>query len=260
MKIIYIDESGDTTPISQDGSEFFVLTACIIDESDRQKIEENLRKIKWKFYGDKDVEFKSNYIRYANPDIPDKESPLKLHDRAQYNLLEETLADLMKKIPVVLVSSVIDKSFFWKKYPAQNPYDTAYMFLLERIQKHLMDTNNSLGIVIIDPREGRVEKKFIGDNLERLHHGMRFGKTGIWYQQTPNIVERLLYSDSQNTIGIQLADLYCYAIYHIFEYKKLPNEYWRYCDVTALKLRRVEGKLLGYGLKLFTETTKNGLE
>ena len=260
MKLIYIDESGDTAPLSQEGSKFFVLTACIIDDVNRQKIEEDLRKIKWKFYGDRDIEFKSNFVRYANPDIGGMESPLKLHDREQYNLLEKTLSDFMKEVPVVLISTVIDKAYFWKKFPAQSPYDTAYMFVLERVQRHLVDCANALGIAIIDPREGRVEKKFVGDGLEKLHHRMRFGKDGIWYQQTPNIVERLLYSDSENTIGIQLVDLYGYALFHIFEYDKSPADYWRYCDITAPKLRRVDGKLLGYGLKIYAQTIKNGLE
>lgn len=259
MKLVYMDESGDTIPISQGGSKFFVLTACIIDESNRQAVEEDFRAIKGKFYSDKDVEFKSNYVRYANPDIPDHESPLKLHDRSQYNLLEEKLASFMKALPVVLISAVIDKTYFWTKYPSQNPYDTAYMFLLERLQIQLLD-EKSLGIVIIDPREGRVEKKFIGDNLEKIHHKMRFSSDGMWYKQTPNIVERLLYSDSQNTIGIQITDLFCYSIFHIFEYNKEPKEYWRFNDVTLPKLRRVNGKLIGCGLKIFSTITKSGLE
>lgn len=257
MKLIYIDESGDTVPLSQNGSKFFVLTACIIDEHDRQKIEEGIREIKGRFYGDKDIEFKSNYLRYANPDVS-LDSPLKLHDRERYNALETALADFLKTAPAILNSIVIDKPYYWSKYPAQSPYDTAYMFLLERLQLCLAE-NGDFGIVIIDPREGRVEKRFIGDRLERLHHRMRFGEQSISYKPTPNIVERLLYSDSQNTVGIQIADIYCYPIFHIFEYGKAPVDYWRFNDVTLPKLRKVNGKLLGYGLKIFSDKTKNGL-
>ena len=258
MKLIYTDESGDTVPLSQGGSEWFVLTACIIDESDRQKVEDSLRQIKWKFYGDRDVEFKSNFIRYANPDVAHG-SPLKLNDRGAYNELERTLTEFLQGIPAVLVSVVIDKAYYWGKYPAQNPYDTAYMFLLERLQICL-DENKSLGIVIIDPREGRVEKSFIGDRLERVHHSMRFGNMAISREATPNIVERLLYSDSKNTVGIQIADLYCYPVFHIFEYGKKPGAYWRFHDVTLPKLRRAYGtKLFGFGLKIFTDKSKSDL-
>lgn len=136
----------------------------------------------------------------------------------------------------------MDKAHYWSKYPSQNPYDAAYMFLLECLQIFL-DESKSLGIVIIDPREGRVKKRFIGDGLERLHHKMRFGNMPISNKPTPNIVERLLYSDSQNTIGIQIADIYCYQVFHIFEYDKEPNSYWRFNDITLPKLRRVSGKL-----------------
>jgi hypothetical protein len=259
MKLIYVDESGDTIPLSQGGSKFFVLTSCIIDEKDRQKIEMDFRSIKHEFYKDDDKEFKSNFVRYANPDITDYDSPLKLHSRERYDDLEASLAKFLKDIPVCLISIVIDKEFYWHKYPSQNPYDAAYMFLLERIQLELAD-KHSLGIVIIDPRDGRVEKHFIGDRLERLHHQMRFQKTpNIAYTSTPNIVERLLYSDSSNTVGIQIADLYCYPVFHIYEYNKSPKEYWRFYDITCPKLRSYNDKIEGYGLKIFSDKTKKDL-
>lgn len=257
MKLIYIDESGDTTPLSQDGSTWLVLTACVIDEQDRQKIEKDLRIIKREFYGNEDIEFKSNFIRCANPDVS-HDSPLKLHDRQKYNELENRLAAYLKNLPIVLISAVINKKYYWSKYPSQNPYDAAYMFLLERIQIHLEETKN-LGIVIIDPREGRVEKRFIGDRLECLHHKMRFNHYPISKKPTQNIVERLLYSDSKNTIGIQIADLYCYPTYHVFQYEKNPSDYWRFNDITLPKIRRNGDKLLGYGLKIFSDKSKNGL-
>lgn len=259
MRLIYIDESGDTVPLSQDGSKFFTLTACVVDEKDRQKIEMDFRSIKYEFYKDSDVEFKSNFVRYANPDIPDHDSPLKLHSRERYNNLETNLTKFLKDIPVCVISVVIDKEYYWHKYPSQNPYDAAYMFLLERIQFDLKD-KNVLGIVIIDPRDGRVEKHFIGDGLERLHHHMRFHKNSdIAYTSTPNIVERLLYSDSSNTVGIQIADLYCYPVFHIFEYNKTATEYWRFYDITFPKLRVCNNKVEGYGLKVFSDKTKKDL-
>ena len=259
MKLIYIDESGDTISLSQAGSKYFTLTACIIDEKDRQKIEADFRTIKYEFYKDLDIEFKSNFIRYANPDIPNYDSPLKLHSRERYNDLEKNLSEFLKKIPICLISIVIDKEFYWHKYPSQNPYDAAYIFLLERIQWYLKE-KNSLGIVIIDPRDGRVEKHFIGDGLEKLHHLMRFHKlVGVSYTTTPNIVERLLYSDSKNTIGIQIADLYSYPVFHIFEYNKNPVDYWRFIDITFLKLRIYNDKVDGYGLKVFSDKTKKDL-
>jgi len=259
MKLIYIDESGDTIPLSQGGSKYFTLTACIIDENDRQKIEVDFRSIKYEFYKNPDIEFKSNFIRYANPDIPEHNSPLKLHSRERYNDLESNLTQFLKNIPVCLVSVVIDKEYYWQQYPSQNPYDAAYMFLLERIQLELKD-KKSLGIVIIDPRDGRVEKHFIGDALEKLHHHMRFDKSpGIAYTATPNIVERLLYSDSSNTIGIQIADIYCYPVFHIFEYDKMADEYWRFHDITLPKLRVCNNKVDGYGLKVFSDKTKKDL-
>ena len=57
-----------------------------------------------------------------------------------------------------------------------------------------------------------------------------------------------------------LTDLYCYPIFHVFEYNKGSNEYWRFCDVTLKKFYLVNGKLDGYGLKFFPDKTKKSLK
>lgn len=165
---MYIDESGDTLPLSQKGKKFLALTGCIINESDIPKIESNLRDIKTKFFQNPDIEIKSNFLRYANPNLKES-SPIKLNDKAKYDELEAKMTDFLKSIPVVLYSIVIDKESYWKQYPSQNPYDVAYVFLLERFQKYL-EKEKAYGICIIDPREGQVEKHYIGQELDRLHN------------------------------------------------------------------------------------------
>jgi len=49
MHLMYIDESGDTIPISQGGKNFLVLTGCIIHENEKVSIETNFREIKQKY-------------------------------------------------------------------------------------------------------------------------------------------------------------------------------------------------------------------
>lgn len=131
MQLMYIDESGDTSPISQGGKKFLVLTGCIIHENVRVLTETQLRKIKREYYQNPDVEIKSNFLRYANPDLTEN-SPLKLNDREKYNQLEDDVTKFLASIPIVLISIVIDKVAYWKQYPSQNPYDAAYIFLIER--------------------------------------------------------------------------------------------------------------------------------
>lgn len=256
MKIMYIDESGDTLPISQKGKKFLVLTGCIINENDIPNTENKLRNIKTKFFQNPDIEIKSNFLRYANPDLKES-SPIKLNDRAKYDELESKMTDFLKNIPVMLYSVVIDKEGYWKQYPSQNPYDIAYVFLLERFQKYL-EKEKAYGICIIDPREGQVEKHYIGQELDRLHNKMRWGPSGI-LNKCPNIIERLLFSTSDKTIGIQIADLYCYPIFHVFEYNKKQDEYWRFNELTLPKLYTQNDVLDGFGLKFFPDNTKKGL-
>jgi hypothetical protein len=257
MDLMYIDESGDTIPLSQDGKKFLVLTGCIIKEEDMHAIEEKLRTIKHKYYQDSDIEIKSNFLRYANPDLKEY-SPLKLNSKDKYNELEKEVSDFLKEIDVTLYSVVIHKEDYWSQYPAQNPYHIAYVFLLERFQKYLK-SKDSLGICIIDPREGQTEKHFMENELSSLHEKMRHEDGSVW-TKCPNVVEKLLFSQSDQTIGIQIADMYCYPIYHVFEYDKKPGDYWRFKELSLPKLYKYEGKIDGYGLKYFPDKTKKDLK
>lgn len=257
MQLMYIDESGDTTPISQGGKKFLVLTGCIMHEDVRVLIETQLRKIKREYYQNPDIEIKSNFLRYANPDLTES-SPLKLNDREKYNQLETEVTKFLASIPVTLISVVIHKTGYWKQYPSQNPYDAAYIFLIERFQKYL-EKEKSYGIAIIDPREGQVEKSFMNEQLDKVHHTLRWGSGG-YYHKCPNVIERVLFASSDKTIGIQIADLYCYPVYHIFEYNKSKSEYWRFVKTSYIKFQQKNGQTDGIGLKYFPECTKKDLK
>ena len=114
MFIMYIDELGNTIPLSQSGTKFLVLTGCIIHENKIPKIESVFRNIKNKYFQSSDIEIKSNFLRYANPDLKES-SPLKLNDRERYDDLEADMTKFLKNIPVTLYSIVIDKKAYWKQ-------------------------------------------------------------------------------------------------------------------------------------------------
>jgi len=66
MYLMYIDEPGDTIPLSQKGKQFLILTGCIIHESKLQDIEKGFRKIKERYYQDAEIEIKSYFLRFTN--------------------------------------------------------------------------------------------------------------------------------------------------------------------------------------------------
>ncbi|TSC97606.1 MAG: Uncharacterized protein Greene101447_416 [Parcubacteria group bacterium Greene1014_47] len=269
MYLMYIDESGDTATLQQAGSRVLVLTGCIIDEKDKRDIESRFRDIKQKYYRDPGIEIKSNYLRYANPRITDleKSSPIKLYDQGQYDALQIDIQAFLKSIPIILISIVIDKKGYWGTYPSQNPYHAAYIFLMERFQTFL-GYKNALGLCIIDPREGRVvDKRNIDKELNDVHLLLQWEKGGFW-KPCPRIIEKVLFSDSSLTIGIQIADLYCYPIYHIFQYNKKESEYEWFDKISLPKLyyhttitaasdeSRSGPQIDGTGLKFFPTQTK----
>lgn len=271
MKILYIDESGDTSAFEQQGKRVLVLTGYIIDEKDKRDIEIKFRSIKKKYYQNEDVEIKSNFLRYANPKISDleKKSPIKLYDQGQYDALQKDIQEFLKTIPVSIISVVIDKKGYWSKYPSQNPYHAAYIFLLERFQT-LLQYTNSYGICIIDPREGRVvDKRYFDKDLDTLHGKLIWQKDGYW-KECPNIIEKALFSDSELTAGIQIADLYCYPVFNVFEYNKKAGEYEWFDAISSPKFyyhtkvfkssnkSELSPVIDGTGLKFFpTETKKD---
>ena len=271
MYLMYIDESGDTSTLEQGGSKVLVVTGCIIDEKDKQDIESKFREIKKKYYQNPDIEIKSNFLRYANPEItdPKKMSPIKLYDKNQYDALQLDLQNFLKNIPIVLISSIIDKKAYWTKYPSQNPYEIAYIFLLERFQTFLQ-YKNALGLCIIDPREGRVvDKKQMDRELNNTHQLLRWQKGGFW-KPCSRIIEKILFSDSALTVGIQISDLFCYPIYNVFQYNKkngeyewfdnisFPKLYYHSTTIASLNQKEVGPNIDGTGLKFFpTETKKD---
>ncbi len=179
------------------------------------------------------------------------------------------MQDFLKKIPIALISIVVDKKGYWAKYPSQNPYHAAYIFLMERFQTFLL-YKNALGLCIIDPREGRViDKKNIDKELNDVHRLLQWEKGGFW-KPCPRIIEKVLFSDSSLTIGIQIADLYCYPIYNIFQYNKKKDEYEWFDKISLPKLyyhstvtasideSHLGPQINGTGLKFFpTETKKD---
>lgn len=122
-----------------------------------------------------------------------------------------------------------------------------------------LEEHDSLGICIIDPREGQVEKTFIGQTLDKIHHKLRWDDKGLG-KICPNVIERLLFATSDQTIGIQIADLYCYPVFHVFEYQKKKEEYWRYYKLTYPKLYRKDSQVGNMGLTLLPDSTKKGLQ
>ena len=113
--------------------------------------------------------------------------------------------------------------------------------------------------------ENSCQKKYIDKELDIMHNQLRWRHDGFW-RQCPNIIERVLFASSDLTTGIQICDLYCYPVFHIFKYNKAKDEYWRFKDVTYPKLffhskDTNDNPLIdGAGIKFFPEKTKKNFK
>ncbi len=75
-------------------------------------------------------------------------------------------------------------------------------------------------------------KTNLDKEIDAVHHHLRWNPN-YYGDQCSNIIERVLFSPSDLTVGVQIADLYCYPIFHVHEYG--DEAYWRYQETVIPK-------------------------
>ncbi len=255
---MYVDESGSTSPFSPSNNssrvaeKHFVLSGCLVTGAELQRLSVLFRDFKKRFFDGQDLELKSNSVRYASPDRPHGSSgPLAefFPDAHRYQIFQEGLRGLLRGAQVKLLLAVVDKSqtLHSKDYsgPQEAIYQWSYTQLLSSFQKYL-EEHDDHGICIADPRQGNVDK-----GLMRMHDVVRWNESPNW-KKCDRIVEKLLFSESSSTLGIQLSDLLGYPIYHHLKYGLGHKGSKTWLSLSRLKL------LKPYGVVYFPWNSKKG--
>ncbi|OGY09722.1 MAG: hypothetical protein A2782_02690 [Candidatus Blackburnbacteria bacterium RIFCSPHIGHO2_01_FULL_43_15b] len=66
-----------------------VKAGAVVNEKHILAIETKFRSLKEKYFQDPNIEIKSNFLRYANPDLKES-SPIKLNDKLCMTILRQT--------------------------------------------------------------------------------------------------------------------------------------------------------------------------
>ena len=208
---MYVDDSGEKEYGPQT-SRHFVYAGVVLSASDEPAFNAEIASAKQECFGRTDVELKSNWLR-----IP--------HERAKRYLTIDGVTDAKiaalvdriyswaAKADLQFVAAVIDKPQMQAKYKMPwHPSTTAYLFLLQRYQRHL-GRRRGLGHITVDDMEGASPARNQWRDLLRTHH-RRLKKDGcpLTKLRFDNVVEDFRFGNSARFELLQLADFVSYNV------------------------------------------------
>jgi hypothetical protein len=232
--IIYVDESGDHSLKSIDeGYPIFVLAFCIFKKSSySQNAIKKLKEFKFKHFGHDMVVLHENEIRR------DKGFFRKLKSRElKQNFLNE-LTDIIKEEDFHIISTVINKKKLFTH--ANNPYDIALKYCMERTYTFLKQENKITHIVV--EQRGRKEDQELELEFRRICDGNNFQNMVFQF-------EIIMANKMSNSAGLQLADLVARPIgLSVF---KTTQENRAFEIIKTKFYKDKNGDFKDYGLKVF---------
>lgn len=226
--------------LTQNTSKYFTLAGFMIDGDKLLEIERELKDIKIK-YGLStvhEIKWHTNYSKYGL-------------DYEQYNNMRTEITHLISNYKNSVVGVVMDKESCYKNkdYIAtpNDLYATALHLLMER---YSMQTNNfgrvknpKPSIIIADSRQS-VNSNKLDKQLQIAY--LRAKNMGTHFVKFPTFAESIIFVDSDNFSGIQLAD-YCAGIIH----KKYEMEDENLFKILEPGIRSKKENIYGPGIKLY---------
>ena len=245
--IIFVDESGDHGLKSIDKSyPIFCLAFCIFKkETYAREVVPLFKEFKFKWFGH------DCYVLHES-DIVKKRFPFNfLQYDNKRDLFMEELSNLIDKIDMTVVATVIEKELLVQKYETPgNPYELSLLFCMESAFSFLSNKRNEDKVchIICESRSPR-EKAGKGKEDSELKSEFRRISEGSHYLQNdmrsiPSCFDIHFVAKLANSCGLQIADLIARPIgLHVLR----PDQYNRAFDIISKKI----WKSPSYGLKKF---------
>lgn len=221
MHRVFIDESG--TPdvfrkgVHQEHDKFFTMAAVVLAQVDYALYKDAMGALCEKYVKYlQGTEIKSNYIRCSNPKyIKERQTPEYIFyqfddGQEQYDAFCADLKEVLQAASFQVISVTTNKEVAGQKFPHLPIHDTVLLNLWERISIFSVLNSNPRMRIVFD------RTKTVSDQLLKESY-QRFIQHGSWYFRAKNLAELKLdrdcYScDSEDSIGLQLADLIAYPV------------------------------------------------
>lgn len=239
--IVYLDEAGDhSLELVDKDFPLFALTMFICEEAVyNQKIVPAINQFKMDYFGHESVIIHSRDIRKAQRDFGF------LTNQQKREEFYKKLNQIMSDAEYNLIVSVIRKQKHKDKYGlnAENPYDLAMMFAMERLLPLLEDRKQDKVHLIAESRGKKEDDDLMLSFLQIANQGTNYIEAGRFKK----IAFKLRFVPKMmNVVGTQLADLAAYPIArHILNPQKQNPAY------EVVKKKIYKGKGLIGGLKVF---------
>lgn len=253
MFLTYMDESGK--PNYNDSEKEYVLAAITIHESEYRHVEEELSKVKKRYFHDLDPE----EVEIHATDIISRKgiyNKMDVDDRTQ--LLKDVLG-ILKMIDCTVNCTVIRKDLLEKRKPDVD--SLAYKFLFERLCMTHEKLNRKLIKKGSDPQFGilfmdSIQPKFDEKIKSRIRQMI---KEGTEFTDNDYIIEDVVFVDSRYRAMSQIVDCIAYTIrrYYRLDFMDSPDgkelEFYKECFDTIRPFIRKgrDGRMKGAGLKIY---------
>ncbi|MCB9896586.1 MAG: DUF3800 domain-containing protein [Planctomycetes bacterium] len=212
--VAYCDESGQRD-YGTGTDRHFVVAGVVANATEASQLEDELRGLKRAFWGNPDIELKSNWVRIPSArrkNYTDKHG-------IQQKQIESLLAAVypwLENAPIRLLAAVVDKQQMEARYKEPHYSGTvAYTVFLQRLQKYAAKVNATANVVFDDPA-GKSPGGFDWrDLLLRLH--AKLLKHGCPYTRTTfDRIGTLTFTDSTASPFVQIADQVSYNVFRQF--------------------------------------------
>ena len=254
MYLFYIDESGSRDKVlsfkkGRTPNHIYVLTAVGFYENHWNKFDQAISRLKLDMIKHNnldlklsDCEVKSNWLR--NPKARKKSKFLDSISDDDRTKLQTEFYHQLDLAKATLISVVIDKRNLAKDTSIEKMHQQAYELLLERIRNHMKFNHPSHNAIIIMDDTG----KNFNSNIAMLH--AKFQREGNKNVKFGKVIEYPLFTASELSNGIQLADLCAYNVYSAFVYEDFAYEFFGN-QLRYYSKHKKTGAIFGAGIKIW---------
>lgn len=239
MKLLFLDESGDhSLEVIDKDYPVFVLGGVVIDRTYyRSVVEPGIRNLKEEYFEEEVVLHTTDILRGKNGFEV-------LNDSRTRQSFYEALNSLMRDFEYMVIACAIKKEDHLAKYGprAADPYSYALEIIVERFVREIGDVDHG-GMIFAEKRRPDLDHE-----LEMTWRSLR--ERGCDHASAREVDGRIidlsLKDKRVNMVGLELADLVVSPVGRMVIGKPTHKDW----EIVESKFRRVNGRYLGYGLKI----------
>src|SRR5882724_3005442 len=215
MHILFVDESGTPPKPGADSPKHFVVGGIIIPEGVWHRVHNAILGLKLRRKIRGEIKW-----RYFSPHNDDPQNPMRALDQETRNSIRRDIIKIViSETAIKTLACVCSAAAAYEMSSIttqEDIYHGTYKPVTERFQYHLQDLGRAVGapqfgIIVSDQRGNQDDKRL------RAHHQKLLYASATYISKYDNLIEGLFLTPSNQSIGIQLADIVAGSVWRKFE-------------------------------------------